>query len=137
MEIRTGLNKVITITIPEGYVIDKENSTDTRIKVKKVERKPEPMFTTEDGVDIFEGDHVYIVGENFKWLQMFVNENIRYSVGKRFAVKGNALDYILMNKPILSLQDLLNVWEADPEFNVVKNSKLFKRFKDLAKSKNK
>ena len=192
-------NNEITITIPEGYVVDKERSGERNIIVKKVERKP--MFVTEDGVDMFKGntyffveegydninsntiyetlllmknvkrfstekaaleyvqslkpkclfiteDNVEIFEEDTFWAvysddnklvkyNAYKNTNVNFPNIKTFAIKGNALDFILMNKPVLSLNDLLSVWKADKDFDVVNNSPLFARFKELAQSKNK
>ena len=36
-------NETITIEVPEGHVIDKENSTDTVIRFKKIESNKRPM----------------------------------------------------------------------------------------------
>ena len=50
-----------------------------------------------------------------------------------FKHKENAEEYILMNKPILSLNNLLSVWGSDVE--MYKESILFQNFKNLAKTK--
>ena len=42
-------NETITIEAPEGHVIDKENSTDTVIRFKKVESNKRPMSWSELG----------------------------------------------------------------------------------------
>lgn len=82
--------------------IDKRNNF-TKLK--------QPLFTTEDGVDIFEGDKYFIctaslsncinnegiVGKFFK-----PNPNYKY-----FSTKEKAEEYILMNKPCLSLNDVI------------------------------
>ncbi len=48
-------------------------------------------------------------------------------------------EYILMNKPSLSLNDLLSVWGGNDMFqhdgSVYKDAPLFLQFKELAKSK--
>lgn len=83
-------------------------------KIIKVQSKP--LFTTEDDVDIFKGDKFYYV--KFK--------KNRYSLGKVFEVvtcdrpsciyepqyekyfstKEKAEEYVLMNKPLLTLKDV-------------------------------
>ena len=48
--------------------------------------------------------------------------------------KENAEEFILMNKPSLSLNDLLSVWGSEtPSFYA--NAPLFQNFKNLLKSK--
>lgn len=89
-------------------------NVDELVKIKQ------PLFTTEDGVDIFEGDTFYYV--KFK-------EN-RFSAGrvfeivtakipgcvyepkyeKYFSTIEKAKEYILMNKKSLSVEDVLSVW---------------------------
>ena len=44
-------------------------------------------------------------------------------------------EYTLMNKPLLSLNDLLSVWSSDVDIERYKESPLFKNFKDLASGK--
>ena len=66
-----------------------------------------PLFTTEDGVDIYEGDKFY-------WLDKGLNiNNSGYSTDKGFphitlyfSTKEKAEEYIIMNKPVLSLNDI-------------------------------
>lgn len=84
-------------------------------KMYKYSRK-EKMFTTEDGVDIFEGDEFYCVTIPNKWTiqkriggdGLAFNEEL---VRKRcFSTKEAAENYIILNKPCLSLNDVFNVY---------------------------
>ena len=68
-----------------------------------------PLFTTEDGVDVFEGSICWIVGPHFfsmyKWtnptsIPLIFNE-------KYFSTEEAAKEYILMNKPCLCINDLM------------------------------
>jgi len=54
-----------------------------------------------------------------------------------FSTKEKAEEYILINKPLISLNDLLNKWSRNGgwEIQKIKESPLFNSFKDLAKSK--
>ena len=84
------------------------HDVDKRNNFTKLKQK---LFTTEDGVDIFEGDKYFIctaslsncinnegiVGKFFK-----PNPNYKY-----FSTKEKAEEYILMNKPCLSLNDVI------------------------------
>lgn len=112
-----------------------------------VEDKP-ILFTTEDGVEIKEGNlfwytniHVWevlsIAANNWS-----VNYVIVVNKYKTFSTKEAAEQYILENKPCLSLNDLLEVGKTTPSINVMehdenyyKNSNLYKAFEQIAKQK--
>jgi hypothetical protein len=100
------------------------------IKVKQ------PLFTTEDGVDIFEGDEFYFLQKD--WLKYLNNYGkliaskgtIAELAYKRFSTKEKAEEYILLNKPCLSLKDI--------EFAISKTNNAEEKrnkLKDLVKSK--
>lgn len=76
--------------------------------------KLKPIITTEDGVDLYSGDLLYSVSDTFSevaqdtichnspsyfWLQKV----------KKFSTKEKAEEYLLMNKPCLSIKDVLSV----------------------------
>ena len=90
-----------------------------------------PLFTTEDGVEIFKGDSYYLVSKDFciGFCSFYSKSDLTY---KLFSTKEKAEEYILQNKPCLSLNDLLSVWgnSVYPEM-----SPLFLKFEKLAKSK--
>lgn len=80
-------------------------------------KSKKPLFKTEDGVDVFEGDDIYSIDDvlNIKKHRLF---NARYddktllnnrlffnSDYKHFSTKEKAEEYILMNKPCLSVND--------------------------------
>ena len=88
----------------------------SNLLLSEIEHIKQPLFTTEDGVDIFEGDEYHYINSNFinPWgivntkadCQTIINKNdLSY---KRFSTKEKAEEYILMNKPVLSLSD---VWD--------------------------
>jgi len=95
-------------------------------KVKKT-----PLFTTEDGKEIFKGDSYVCVANDFE----FVTDKI---LNKKdlpviaFSTKEKAEEWILYNKSVLSLNDLLSAWGNAEQ---PKNSPLFMKFEELAKSK--
>ena len=82
-----------------------------------IEEVKKPLFTTEDGVDIFKGDeYLFIVlNENLSsnWIiQSSVcdwDNPKKPPLGKlQFSKKEKAEEYILMNKPCLSINDILS-----------------------------
>jgi len=101
-------------------------SLDAPEKVKKV------LFTTEDGVDIFEGDYYYPVDKLYYFLHEKQTNNHCTNNDKFwiFSTKEKAEEYILMNKPCLSLNDI--------EFAIFKTNNAEEKrnkLKDLVKSK--
>jgi hypothetical protein len=100
-----------------------------------------PLFTTEDGVDIYEGDTYFGCG---KWPDGSPSGCIKDSVAtdtrldrkygwnktfKCFSTKEAAEEYVLMNKPVLSLNDLLS------HEDLLKGRGVMQIFKNLAKTK--
>jgi hypothetical protein len=102
-------------------------------------QKQKPLFTTEDGVAIFDEDsvfypntHAWVISE-VKGNNSF-NEMQNVNKYKAFSTSAAAEEFILMNKPCLSLNDLLSVWGLGDR-KCQENSPLFLNFKKLAKSK--
>ena len=97
-----------------------------------------PLFTTEDGVDIFKGDTFWITaGGNFVQFNAgFIHEKM----GSKgcFSTKEKAEEYILFNKPLLSLNEILNAWNGNEYLSNVddyKQSILFNNFRKAAEEK--
>lgn len=78
--------------------------------------KKEPLFTTEDGVEIFEGDTIFSVEHTYykiddKIAGIYKGSNKNhpvehwYNSDKYFSTKEAAEEYILLNKPVLSIND--------------------------------
>ena len=97
----------------------------------------ESVFTTYDGVELFGGEEALLVTDNFLQgvLLNFSPEDFKNTKGKIFAKKENLEEYILINKPVLSLNDLLSVWGNDDNFDAYTYSPMFQNFKNLAKTK--
>ena len=107
----------------------------------------EAILTTFDGVELFDQDIYYFIWLNrpahgqeinkiYKKIVRPLEEDVSWSSNAVFfSTEESAEEYILMNKPILSLNDLLSVWYSANEFHVYEKSPLFKNFKDLAKNK--
>lgn len=80
------------------------------LPLEKWRKIKNPLFTTEDGVDIYEGDKYWFVN-----LDVFQTQNITAFINiklkeecKRFSTKEKAEEYIIMNKPCLSINDIRN-----------------------------
>ncbi len=102
--------------IKDNTIIAVCDSNIVEILLKNLKKVKQPLFTTEDGVDIFEGNVVYYVEtEEEPELCFIVNE---YTVLKypgrfisdkslhSFSTKEKAEEYIIMNKPCLSINDV-------------------------------
>ena len=109
-------------------------------EIEKVKQRV-PLFTTEDGVDIFEGDtrSLYLTDKDFTLWTNTAKNCVGDINTKYFFSSDKCKEYILMNKPSLSLNDLLSVWDKSCEVkypaNFYESAPLFKSFKELAKSK--
>lgn len=72
----------------------------------------QPLFTTEDGVDVYEGDTVWHtnLNPNLKIYSSIVKYKKPFTpVAGLFSTKKAAENYIKMNKPCLSLNDVLSI----------------------------
>lgn len=97
------------------------------IYLKQVEQK-KVLFQTEDGVDIFEGDRVYSVTPNFC---IGYSGSLKYKpIQLCFSTKEAVEEYILMNKPCLSINDISSlikdgqIWWLKEELIKLVKSKL-------------
>lgn len=126
--------------------------------LEKIRKLPErtKLFTTEDGVDVFEGGEYWYLPTT-RAADSFKPYKCTYaSKGEAtpmtwlyFSTEEKAKEYITLNKPVLSLNDILEVWYSGEDIkrqhlshssvfyrDSVKNEHpLFKRFEKLAKSK--
>ena len=106
---------------------------------KSKEVKKEPLFTTNDGKQIFEGDTYWTMDkENLHYWYAGAASKI-FESGKNsfqlyFSTKDAAKEYLLLNKPCLSLKDIYSIDYGNTKPNkvvVVDHSKL----KELVKQK--
>jgi hypothetical protein len=99
------------------------------VTLKQAKKLKPILFTTEDGVDIFEGDAFWFVAKDFTGKEpgkLIAEKNIvaQYSQA-RFSTKEKAQEYIILNKPCLSINDVKGfLIEGD-----------LKELKELVKSK--
>lgn len=75
--------------------------------------KSKPLFTTQDGVDIYEGDRYYWVNRKRKYLDVLSCEaSSKYFYNDinflHFSTKEAAKKWIYYNKPMLSLNEILD-----------------------------
>lgn len=107
--------------------------------LNNAEKYKQPLFTTEDGVDIFEGDDYYSIHTTqFNFPNGYGKPTIKGTAIKgywiTFSTKEAAEEYVLMNKPCLSIQDLINHTKEEPNIRRISPRGL-KAFKNLVKQK--
>ena len=92
-------------------MVDFDNKNSILLRSKKLQKAKQPLFTTEDGVDIFEGEYYYPVEKEFYFLHEKQTNHHCTNEEKFwiFSTKEKAEEYILYNKPCLSLTDLKNL----------------------------
>lgn len=125
------LNKIV-IAVNKG-------SLNTTVYLSLLEKPKQLLFTTEDGVDIYKGDKAWsiYIPEMIMFHQevKLYNSTDIHTHHKYFSTKEAAEEYILMNKPCLSIQDVLvNYCWCGADFK--KSLKDFKiELKSLVKSR--
>lgn len=115
------------------YDINNPNGSRLHYNLNNFKKAKQPLFTTEDGVDIFEGDKIYSIDKTkliFKDIDRIIQSQYfeRSSLYKYFSTKEKAEEYILLNKPCLSYNEVLNATK-------IRNKNTFETLKDLVKSK--
>ncbi len=113
--------------------------------LNKIEHVRKPIFQTLDGIDVFEGDEYYTVFtmNDKRYETWTVTDKPFIASGKSkhyihkdifyFAKKETAENYILMNKPCLSIEMLIRCegnYRGDESFT---NSRMIEDFKKLVR----
>jgi hypothetical protein len=99
-------------------VYQTSNQTHCIPYLSNIQKVKKPLFTTEDGVQIFEGDTIFSVEHTYykiydkiagKYKSSNANHPVEYwyNDDKYFSTKEKAEEYILLNKPCLSINDVL------------------------------
>lgn len=70
-----------------------------------IQKSKQPLFKTEDGVDIYEGDEYYYV-DGYYLLRKSISSKTLFTDKRSFSTKEKAEEYIIMNKPCLSINDI-------------------------------
>lgn len=100
----------------------------------------QPLFTTEDGVDIYEGDEFYCitVPNNFEVIKRIGGDGLAYNeepVRKRcFSTEEAAEEHIILNKPCLSILDIAPIIGRANEVNRIDLNKLTKDLMEKVKT---
>lgn len=76
--------------------------------LNSVQKIKKPLFISEDSKEIFEGDEFWFVNKNLNFKPTKSKNYVKNSRVLYFSTKEAAENYILMNKPVLSLKDVIN-----------------------------
>jgi len=96
--------KQTKIVAGNSIATDPDNS-DWSIINTLIKYKKQPLFKTEDGVDIYENDEYYCTNHQYNLYGPFKGV-LKFNVSKTFSTKKGAEAYIIMNKPCLSYKEL-------------------------------
>ena len=123
------IHKIKSIELnPNGIVFRAENSSWSNY-LNEISKIKKPLFTTEDGLDIFEGMSFYYVCQELElYNTICCTDEKKYKNAKQFSTKEKAEEYILLNKPCLSYNEVLNATK-------IRNKNTFETLKNLVKSK--
>jgi hypothetical protein len=125
----------------DKLVVEQIGGWGTRTGVSQldcIKHAPKPvLFKTEDGVDVFEGMEVFVVHPTT--LNTIIGLNtIEYSSYKGwlfFSTKDKMEEYVLMNKPCLSIKDICPVIGRCNYTTYIDLNKLTEKLKELVKTK--
>ena len=126
--------KITKFIIADDGTMVTENDGNCRNPLHQIEKvkEPIPVFTTEDGVPIFEGmEYWYVSGNSWKLVKCGPAKRNAVDVadGWFFSTKEAAEDYIVENNPCISIKEISEITLLyDTEF-------LFKQLEKLVKSK--
>lgn len=104
---------VITIHQENGWLT---NEVEYGGIFHEITKYVEPIFITEDGVEIFQGDSVYIVspkGELVNYVYSNIQNDGRMPSRKYFSTKQAAQEYIRKNTPIFTTEDGVKIFKGD------------------------
>ena len=98
------------------YFYHKENA----LAYIEKNKEKKPLFITEDGVEIFEGDEYIAIGINydFRKVDTVAHDQVYSGDVMRFKYESNADEYIVKNKPVFSYEDFIR-WGNVPYERVI------------------
>lgn len=112
----------------EGYCMTGTKTSPYSCNILYLKHKKQPLFKTEDGVDIFEGDwyfelitpDFYLKSSVWNILKSKGRDNINYDQNYNklhgriwFSTEEKAQEYVDLHKPKYSLNDIRNIFDSD------------------------
>jgi len=120
---------VIVLTLKNG--LDQLSSS-----LQSISKAKPVLFVTEDGKDVFEDDNVHWVINGHYGYELRICENyvklflLKGNVYKIFSSFEKAQDYIILNKSVLSINDIVNISKGTNTMDMIEE-----RLKELVKSR--
>jgi hypothetical protein len=87
------------------------SSDNFTLGINDIQKVKQPLFTTKDGVDIFKGDSYCKVNHysDYSIVSGFTAQGSHENYeGLKFSTKESAQEYVLMNKPCLSVRNIMS-----------------------------
>lgn len=122
-------------------MVDFDNKNSILLRSKQLQHSKQPLFTTTDGVDIYEGDNCCSIMKNnfnisnYKWKPTLKYLNtLKSKIEDNFIIfstKEKAEEYVLCNKPVLSLNDI----KTFEQKGFARNSGIFREIEKLVKER--
>ena len=112
----SNFGKITDFVIRENKIVVQYYKIGDWQWLSSIKHIKKPLFTTEDGVNIFEGDEFYSTNKNLNQsiLKYIAEKGLAHSEKCEefldFSTKEAAEEYILMNKPCLSINDVFNIY---------------------------
>jgi hypothetical protein len=88
--------------------------------LSQIKKAKQPILTTQDGKDIYEGDTYYSVAPNFTYVRSTA-DSTGVNGKWQLSTKEAAEEYILFNKPMLSIKDVENLFRVQDRQSIVMN----------------
>lgn len=104
------------VEVKDGcYTLNRKKPTSTTVEAPKHEEEKKPILVTEDGVEIYEGEYIYLANlesndVNIIYVSIKPPLYCRYDnlPTKSFSTKEKAEEYIAQNKKTISYKELLD-----------------------------
>lgn len=91
--------------------------------ISNIKKSKPCLFVTEDGVEIVANDSCFEVTKDFRIYQSSYYENANPNhTSKYFSIREKAEEYILLNKPCLSLKEIKQILINHPFFGEYENA---------------
>lgn len=100
----------------EGVKIICNAKSGTTMPLNTIRHIKKQLFTTEDGIDVFENDYITTIHKED--LRILSEGNFVGPFGRKsenylyFSTLEKAKEYVLMNKPCLSINDIFEMWKS-------------------------
>lgn len=101
----THVGEITSFEIQGQNMIAK--GSDFEYHINQLEKARTVLFVTDDHINIYEGDVVYVVFDDWH-IEDFGANNI-WTENKTFSTLEKAAEYITLNKPCLSVQDIIGI----------------------------